>query len=117
MSDIGGNTTAILQVQSENGVDEIGNPVISWEEADSYPGWLDLVSGNSPVQNYNAKISESSHYYITDYYRALANQDPEVCRMLIDGKIYLLISRTVWRRCQPCLILHKCLFRNYPKNF
>ena len=88
MSDIGGNTTAILQVQSENGVDEIGNPVISWEEAGSYPGWLDLVSGNSPVQNYNAKISESSHYYITDYYRALANQDPEVCRMLIDGKIY-----------------------------
>ena len=54
MSDIGGNTTAILQVQSENGVDEIGNPVISWEEAGSYPGWLDLVSGNSPVQNYNA---------------------------------------------------------------
>lgn len=40
MSDIGGNTTAILQVQSENGVDEIGNPVISWEEAGSYPGWL-----------------------------------------------------------------------------
>ena len=39
-------------------------------------------------QNYNAKISESSHYYITDYYRALANQDPEVCKMLIDGKIY-----------------------------
>lgn len=88
VSDIGGNTTAILQVQSENGVDEIGNPVISWEEAGSYQGWLDLVSGNSPVQNYNAKISESSHYYITDYYRALANQDPEVCRMLIDGKIY-----------------------------
>jgi len=86
--DIGGNTTAILQVQSENGVDEIGNPVISWEEVGSYPGWLDLVSGNSPVQNYNAKISESSHYYITDYYRVLANQDPEVCRMLIDGKIY-----------------------------
>lgn len=88
MSDIGGNTTAILQVQSENGVDEIGNPVIIWEEVGSYPGWLDLVSGNSPVQNYNAKISESSHYYITDYYRALTNQDPEVCRMLIDGKIY-----------------------------
>ena len=88
VSDIGGNTTAILQVQSENGADEIGNPVISWEEAGSYPGWLDLVSGNSPVQNYNAKISESSHYYITDYYRALANQDPEVCRILIDGKIY-----------------------------
>ena len=78
----------ILQVQSENSVDEIGNPVIIWEEVGSYPGWLDLVSGNSPVQNYNAKISESSHYYITDYYRALANQDPEVCRMLIDGKIY-----------------------------
>lgn len=56
MSDIGGNTTAILQVQSENGVDEIGNPVISWEEAGSYPGWLDLVSGNSPVQNYNYNI-------------------------------------------------------------
>ena len=88
VSDIGGNTTAILQVQSENGVDEIGNPVISWEEAGSYLGWLDLVSGNSPVQNYNVKISESSHYYITDYYRALANQDPEVCKMLIDGKIY-----------------------------
>lgn len=88
MSDIGGNITAVLQIQSENGVDAIGNPIIEWKDVGSYPGWLDLVSGNSPVQNYNAKISESSHYYITDYYRALANQDPEVCRMLIDGKIY-----------------------------
>ena len=43
VSDIGGNTTAILQVQSENSVDEIGNPVIIWEEVGSYPGWLDLV--------------------------------------------------------------------------
>lgn len=49
---------------------------------------VDLASGNSPVQNYNAKIAESSHYYITDYYQSLADQDPEVCRMLIDGKIY-----------------------------
>lgn len=108
MSDIGGNTTAILQVQRENGVDAIGNPVIEWkdipgENADKWRwdpfnfedgaigsccGWLDLVSGTSPVQNYNAKISESSHYFLTDYDSTLANQDPEVCRMLIDGKIY-----------------------------
>lgn len=40
VSDIGGDTTAILQVQSENGVDEIGNPVIIWEEAGSYPDGL-----------------------------------------------------------------------------
>lgn len=44
-------------------------------------------SGVADIES-DAKISESSHYYITDYYRALANQDPEVCRMLIDGKIY-----------------------------
>ena len=88
MSEIDGNQTAVLQVKDESGIDEIGNIVIDWKEAGSYTGWLDLASGNSPVQNYNAKISESSHYYITDYYRALANQDPEVCKMLIDGKIY-----------------------------
>lgn len=85
---IGGNKTAILQVKSENGVDRIGNPVVDWVDAGSYPGWLDLVSGNSPVQNYNAKIAESSHYYITDYDQALAEQDPEVSRMLIDGRVY-----------------------------
>ena len=88
MSEIGGNQTAVLQVKDENGFDEIGNTVIDWKEVGSYKGWLDLASGNSPVQSYNAKISESSHYYITDYYQVLANQDPEVCRMLIDGKIY-----------------------------
>lgn len=88
MSEIDGNQIAVLQVKSENGTDVIGNPLIDWKEVGSYPGWLDLVSGSSPVQSYNAKIAESSHYFLTDYSKNLADQDPEISRMLIDGKIY-----------------------------
>ena len=88
MSEIGGNQTAFLQAKSENGTDVIGNPLIDWKEAGSYRGWLDLVSGSSPVQNYNAKIAESSHYFLTDYSKDLSDQDPEISRMVIDGKFY-----------------------------
>ena len=88
MSEIGGNQIAVLQVKSENGTDVIGNPLIDWKEVGSYPGWLDLVSGSSPVQNYNAKIAESSHYFLTDYSKDLSDQDPETSRMVIDGKFY-----------------------------
>ena len=88
MSEIGGNTEAILQEKTTNGVDAIGKPLMDWAEIGSYIGWIDLVSGNAPVQNYNAKIAESSHYFLTDYEETLARQDPETCRMKIEGKIY-----------------------------
>lgn len=85
MSDIGGNTTAILQVQSENGVDEIGNPVISWEDAGSYPGWLDLVSGNSPVQNYKDEALKVLPYHIY-YPDPTASQSEDVFgKAVVDG--------------------------------
>ena len=88
MSEIGGNTEAILQEKTTDGVDTIGKPLMKWKKIGSYMGWLDLVSGNAPVQNYNAKISESSHYFLTDYEETLARLDPEMCRMKIEGKIY-----------------------------
>ena len=88
MHRIGGNIRAVLQEKITDGEDAIGKPLMKWKEINFYIGWLDLVSGNAPVQNYNAKIAESSHYFLTDYEKMLARQDPEMCRMKIEGKIY-----------------------------
>lgn len=88
MSGIGGNITAILQERKEDDFDDLGEPIIVWREIGTYNGWLDLASGSSPVQTYNAKISESSHYFLTDYDADLAARDPEMCKLMIHGREY-----------------------------
>lgn len=63
---IGGNTTAILQI-STTSKNEIGESVKEWHDVWSNEGWLDLQSGNSSYQTFNAKIQESTHMFICDY--------------------------------------------------
>lgn len=92
---IGGNIAATIQLKTviQN---ELGEDVKSWSAAvPSLVGWLDLSSGDSPSINYNAKIQESTHVFVCDYFPLIYSNNgktteltPENSRMLVNGKIY-----------------------------
>lgn len=88
MGNIGGNITGVIQTQTSNNNNEIGEAVIVWADAVTTKGWLGLQSGDSQRSNYNAKIEESTHCFLCDYdadIDALAEQDT---RMIIKGNMY-----------------------------
>lgn len=63
---IGGNIKAMLQVHSTT-TNKIGEPVEQWEDVIELTGFLDLSSGDSKHNTYNAKIQESTHIFICDF--------------------------------------------------
>lgn len=96
MGRIGGNKSAVIQMNmvSKN---EIGEPVDNYiNGSPSFCGWLDLVDGDSRRVTYNAKIQESTHVFLCDYFELLFREDgkpdikvtPENSRMIVDGDIY-----------------------------
>lgn len=64
---IGGNMTAMIQINSGNSKNKIGEKLPVWESAQKITGWLDLVSGDSGYTAYNTKIQESTHIFLADY--------------------------------------------------
>lgn len=66
MKKIGGNTTLELQIKRVTD-NEIGEQESTWETIHTLTGFLDLSSGDSRYTNYNAKIQESTHFFICDY--------------------------------------------------
>lgn len=93
---IGGNIEAIIQI-STTIQNEIGEDVDDWKVAtEAFLGWLDLSSGDSPSVNWNAKIQESTHVFVCDYFPLIYKQEeaedveltPENSRMIVDGKPY-----------------------------
>lgn len=90
---IGGNTTATIQIKTIGGTNEIGENIESWNDLGTIFGWLDYQSGQNGVQQYNAKIQETTHFFFCDYTRWMeAIQDAEVTsensRLILDGRIY-----------------------------
>lgn len=83
---IGGNTTAILQGRT-SAKNKIGENVPDWKTIQAITGFLDLENGDSKYTVYDAKIQESTHYFICDYVD-LSAYSSESCRMIIDGRIY-----------------------------
>lgn len=86
---IGGNTTA----RFERGLpvqNAIGEDVLSWSPVGSLYGWLDMQESSSGVgyTAYNAAIAESTHVFLADYDATIAALHPELCRAIVDGKIY-----------------------------
>lgn len=72
MSDIGGNCDLKLFKKLSNVVNSIGEKETKWGEYkpngdNPIRGFLDLSSGNSFRETYNAKVQESSHVFICDY--------------------------------------------------
>ncbi len=88
MANIGGNITGTIQTKKSDGKNAIGEAEIIWSDSFSCVGWLGLQSGGNIRSNYNAKIEESTHIFLTDFSAdvyALANQDT---RMTIKGSMY-----------------------------
>lgn len=64
---IGGNTTAILQVQAGSTKNKIGERIPKWVDVANISGWLDLQAGDSKRTTYNAKLQESTHIFLCDF--------------------------------------------------
>lgn len=87
MARIGGNITAMVQVCTtlKNDIGEAGK---KWVDTFSHRGWLGLQSGDSKYTNFNAKLEESTHVFLCDYYPGLyALADSDV-RLIIKGFVY-----------------------------
>lgn len=84
---IGGNIKAVIQTKTtERNI--IGEDVVSWQDAQTLKGFLDLANGDSRYNNYHAKVQESTHVFISDYVKLPDNVKAENCRMLVDGLPY-----------------------------
>ncbi len=60
---IGGNIYALLQVKDKGAKNSIGAYEIEWVDCTSLKGWLDLSTGDSKHNVFNAKIQESTHIF------------------------------------------------------
>lgn len=87
MNGIGGNIKALVQVYT-SAVNEIGENVQTWADAQTIKGWLDLQSGDSRNTTFNAKIQESTHIFISDYVALDKRITAESARMVINDKRY-----------------------------
>lgn len=97
MGSIGGNSSATIQVQTTR-QNDIGEDVQDWKNVHSFKGWLDLSTGDSNSVNFNAKIQESTHIFLCDYFPlqySVEDKPDEVnkitaenSRMVVDGDIY-----------------------------
>ncbi len=91
---IGGNTLLELQVK-QTSKNEIGEAVELWTTIQTLTGWLDYQSGDSPRTSFNAKIQESTHFFIGDYEPIDArltdeygNIQEEKIRAVCNGQVY-----------------------------
>ena len=87
MKGIGGNIRATVQVYTSN-TNDIGEHVQTWTDAQTIKGWLDMSSGEARYSTYNAKILESTHFFIADYVPLDSRITAETSRMVINGRLY-----------------------------
>ncbi len=96
MGKIGGNKSAVIQIKkiTQNKIGEC-DPDYS-DVLTGLTGWLDLSAGDSKHLNYNAKIQESTHVFLCDYFELIYKVEgkpdmkitPENSRMIVDGEVY-----------------------------
>jgi head-tail adaptor len=87
MKGIGGNIKAIIQVFT-TAKNDIGEHVQTWNDVQTIKGWLDMSSGEARYSTYNAKIQESTHFFIADFVSLDSRITAETSRMVINGKHY-----------------------------
>lgn len=95
MANIGGNIRAEIQKQitelDENGnpkLDEYGVAVTSWKGVCTFPGWLAMQNGESKYTNFNAKVEESTHVFLSDFIKGVYALADENTRLIIRGIVY-----------------------------
>lgn len=84
---IGGNIIGNIRV-STSIKNKIGENIHKWATVHSQKGFLDLSSGDSKYINNNAKIQESTHVFICDYFVIDKRVKAESSIMVIDGLRY-----------------------------
>lgn len=83
MKKIKGTIDAIV-LEKFTSKNAIGETIETWNEFKNIKGFLDLSSGDSKYNNYNAKIQESTHVFICNYNDNITNEN----KLKIQGKIY-----------------------------
>ncbi len=78
----------LLQVQTTNGKNAIGERVRKWEPVAHLAGWLDLANGDTRHTTFNAAIQESTHIFICGYVKLPVDVKNAVLRMADDNDIY-----------------------------
>ena len=84
---IGGNVNLELQAK-ELAENEIGESVELWTTVQTLLGWLDYQSGDSPRTNFNAKLQQSTHFFIGDYVPIREGLTAENTRAIVNGEVY-----------------------------
>lgn len=82
---IGGNLTVTLQQNIGLETNGIGEDIQQWSDIQTMLGFLDLSGGDSKY-THNAKLQESTHIFVCDYYPIA--DDPKDKRIVANGKIY-----------------------------
>lgn len=67
MKKIGGNTPAVLQIKINKGKNIIGEQIEEWVDAMVMKGFLDYSAGQNDVNQYNAKIQDTTHFFFCDF--------------------------------------------------
>lgn len=86
MGKIGGNIEGILQKKTTS-KNDIGETVAQWTDYISHVGFLDLQSGDSKHTNFNAKLQESTHVFVADYFD-VKDCKPNNSRFVCDDEVY-----------------------------
>lgn len=81
-------TSFVLQKQDGFTVNRIGEKVENWVDAISFGGVLGLQSGDSKYSNYNAKIEESTHVMVCDYYPEIYALAKKNTRLICKSEMY-----------------------------
>ena len=86
---IGGNLIATFQKFTTTKKNAIGENVREWSDVIQKKGFLDYVTGDTLNNTYNARIQESTHLLICDYFDFNAlGITSENARIIIEGQIY-----------------------------
>ena len=88
MAKIGGNILGKVLTKQKTSTNEIGEPIIGWVESYDIKGWLGMQTGDSPRNNYNTKLEESTHVFLCDYHSGIYSLADNDNRMEIKGKMY-----------------------------
>lgn len=67
MKKIGGNVDLVLKVKNSYQKNSIGENIPKLVDYLTIRGFLDMANTNTSHTTYNAKIQDSSHYFICDY--------------------------------------------------
>lgn len=86
---IGGNRQATIEVRTVT-KNAIGEQEENWSTAYKIRGWLDLQNGDSKHTNYNAKLQESTHVFLSEY-KAMDGVTAGNSRLVLDGRRYEIL--------------------------